>query len=347
MDSKRTQALKLSEELLGDIELKRLEPSEIIRKASRLARLTDDSKAMVWLYYEVAGYPQGTEGLDKFAWESAKRSNRVYLKDGKEYARTSGIGQIQATIDASTLELSNSTSDNIYRKSALSNQIVTSRGELDRLIGSVHIYVMGKYQELRFGNAVETVFESIRAQVDANISQLVPQALPILTTALENASGDNPIQWSNGAKACRDLIKAAADALRPPGEDKKGRSMNDGAYINRLVDWIETNLESSTLKDMVVSDLEDLGKRLDALNDGGHKGAHTQAKLSKAEATRYIIGTYMLLGDILTLKSEQNDNSSAEPVQADASADSSSSVAMKKDEKKPRSVKKSGTKTRK
>lgn len=44
--SRRAEALALAEELLGEIELSTLAPAAMIRKASRLARLLDDSEAM-------------------------------------------------------------------------------------------------------------------------------------------------------------------------------------------------------------------------------------------------------------------------------------------------------------
>jgi len=54
--SRRAEALVLSDELLADIELARLSPPQIARKAYRLARLLDDEDAMGWLHFEVNGY---------------------------------------------------------------------------------------------------------------------------------------------------------------------------------------------------------------------------------------------------------------------------------------------------
>lgn len=302
MSSKRDEALKLSEELLSDIELKRLEPIDIARKASRLARLTDDTDAMQWLSYEIAGYPEGPTPLDHDASAAGRRSNRYFKdKDDKPTYYIFGLGQMQTAIETATRGL-NSNSSNT---SDLRSDAIKQQGTLDRVIGSLHTFAAAKYQELRFGDAVETIFDSIRAQVDANIAKLVPDALPILTTALENAREDNPIQWTNAAKACRDLLKATADALRPAGKPKQGRAMTDKHYVNRLVDWIEVNSTSSSSRRLVVSDLDDLGKRLDAVNTGGNKGAHT--KVTKFEAARFIVGTYMVIGDILSLHSNLPD----------------------------------------
>jgi hypothetical protein len=49
---------------------------------------------------------------------------------------------------------------------------------------------------------------------------------------------------------------------------------------------------------MLVADLEFLGARLDAADGAGQKGAH-ETVVTREEASRYITGTYLLLGDIL------------------------------------------------
>ena len=51
---------------------------------------------------------------------------------------------------------------------------------------------------------------------------------------------------------------------------------------------------------MIGSDLEYLGHRLDAALDAGHKGAH--AEVDRYEASRFVAGTYLLLGDVLRLR---------------------------------------------
>ena len=94
----------------------------------------------------------------------------------------------------------------------------------------------------------------------------------MLAAAFENASSDNPEHWSNAAATCRRLLKAAADALRPPGPDVNGRKMGDDNYVNRLVDWIVNQSESDTAAKLIASDLEDLGRRLDAGRGGWKQG---------------------------------------------------------------------------
>ena len=175
-------------------------------------------------------------------------------------------------------------------------------------MGAIHGYVSDRYVELRFGNAVESAFEQVRGRVDRSLVEVLPGGQLKLAAAFENVSSDNPEHWANAAGTCRRLLKDLADSLRPPGEDVEGRKMGSDNYVNRLVDWIVSQGGTGkTMKDLVAADLEFLGRRLDASADAGHKGAH--AEVSQAEASRYIVGTYLLVGDILGMrKSPERDS---------------------------------------
>lgn len=316
--SRRQEALELADELLRNIELSQLPPADVARKAYRLARLLDDGDAVDWLGYEAGGYPTG-KSLDAKAWAAAVRSNRVYTNPNDEQrAQTAMLGELQATVDASLAQLASAndapvslTSANPYQtvtpprgnqaeRHALRNTVANRRALLDKVLGAIHAYVTARYQELRFGSAAETAFEVVRADVDANIARLVPEATEKLAAAFENAASDNPEHWANAAQTCRRLLKAAADALRPPGDPVDGRKMTDSHYINRLVDWIVNQARSETTADLISADLEYLGRRLDAADDAGHKGAH--AAVDRLEASRFLTGTYLVLGDILRLR---------------------------------------------
>ncbi|WKX19705.1 hypothetical protein [Streptomyces sp. HUAS CX7] len=293
------EALSLSEELLGDIELSRLPPQDIVRKASRLARFMDDFEAIEWLRYEVSGFPSP---LDISATEAAKKSNRQTVHEGTVKYWTATLGSIQATVDAARARMSVST-ENAWERTSAAKAMADSQGILDRILGSVYEWVSSVNYELRFGAAVESAFSVVRSEVDGRVSTLVPEAVIKLTSAFENAASDNPENWAGAASTCRRLIKSVADHLRPPGDPVGKRAMGDSNYINRLVDWIVNRSHvGQTQKDVIVADLEYLGRRLDAFADAGNKGAH--AEVTRYEASRYITGTYLLLGDILGLHAD-------------------------------------------
>jgi hypothetical protein len=189
--------------------------------------------------------------------------------------------------------------------SALRNHATELRGLLDRIVGALHLYASDRYQELRFGASVESAFEVVREGVDGKIGELIPEALGMISAAFENVASNNPEHWANGASTCRRLLKAAADQLRPAGEavtleSGKQVAMGPGNYVNRLVGWVNEQAASSTAARLIAADLEYLGNRLDAVDGAGQKGAHDV--VDRFDASRFITGTYLVLGDILRLR---------------------------------------------
>src|SRR5205814_2181903 len=111
--------------------------------------------------------------------------------------------------------------DRATQRGSLLEALRSRRDLLDKILGEIHRYASERYQELRFGAAVESAFEVVREQVDARIGDLIPDGLPMLSAAFESAASDQPEHWAGAAATCRRLLKLAADALRPPGPDKE------------------------------------------------------------------------------------------------------------------------------
>src|SRR5579872_6147066 len=266
--SRRSEALTLAEELLGDIEYSRLPPSDIAKKASRLARLLDDEEAMAWLRYEVAGYTPTTQGfMTDSELVAAQRSRRLSsAKDADPRYDIQSLGQLETSVEAAkaslaaltgspasgemALRVEDSRRDQRY---AIWTRLVELRRRIDGVLGAIHEYAAARYQELRFGDTVESAFDRIRARVDADIAALVPGALPRLSAAFENTSSTSPEHWANAASTCRRLLKEVADVLRPAGPDVDGRKMGDENYINRLIDWLVSQSMSDTTRDTLTS----------------------------------------------------------------------------------------------
>lgn len=70
-------------------------------------------------------------------------------------------------------------------------------------------------------------------------------------------------------------------------------------YINRLIQFINSKSGSKTYADIAGADLGSIGKRIDAINNAVCKGTHSD--VTKEEASRYIIHTYLLISDIISL----------------------------------------------
>jgi hypothetical protein len=228
--TRRRAALALAEDLLADIELGRLGAVEIARKAGRLARLLDDVDASRWLQHEAGGSP---EKLDGAATAAVMRSHREANDPPGSYW-TMALGTMELDVRTMSAEIEGLAGplpagdwaykislDRARQRGELRTVVTIRKDLLDRVVGAIHAYAAERYQELRFGAAVETAFEVVRVDVDARITGLIPDGLSMLTAAFENAVSDQPEHWANAASTCRRLLKLAADALRPVGPDKE------------------------------------------------------------------------------------------------------------------------------
>lgn len=101
------------------------------------------------------------------------------------------------------------------------------------------------------------------------------------------------------------MLQDLADATFPPREDKvlnNGKKLKLGPdnYINRLIGYVEDKSDSERFQAIVGSGLNFIGDRLNAVFHAAQKGSHSTI-LDRLEADRYVIYTYMLVGDILSL----------------------------------------------
>jgi hypothetical protein len=63
---------------------------------------------------------------------------------------------------------------NKEERSSVRNYAGRQQALLDKVLGAIHGYVTERHQQLRFGSAVETSFEVVRAEVDRLLGELVP-----------------------------------------------------------------------------------------------------------------------------------------------------------------------------
>jgi hypothetical protein len=71
-------------------------------------------------------------------------------------------------------------------------------------------------------------------------------------------------------------------------------------YVNRIVAFVEDHADSERFCEVVGSHISFLGNRLDGIVQAANKGSHDTI-VSQEEADRYVVYTYLLIGDILSL----------------------------------------------
>ena len=275
------EAESVSGEILSDIELARAPLSIIGLKAVRLARILGDSQVQQTLMQQSAGY----------AVTQSQKNWRMPFAKGR-------------AVMQSTLELPGH-----YDGKWALQDMDRATSELAPRRTFVYDYAMRKHYEIRFSRLAEDVFGRIRSRIDSSIGHAVPDAVRKLTAVHDNLVSDNPEDWSNAAHSCRRVLQDLADVVFPPQVKPRTRKV-DGKqieirlgvehYINRLIAYIEDSSESDRYREIVGSNLRYVGDRLDALFKAAQKGSHKT--VTKEEADRCVVYTYLLVGDILSLR---------------------------------------------
>jgi len=197
---------------------------------------------------------------------------------------------------------------NTLERDSLRQNLSNDVGLLATRRGFLHRYVSRRYDELRFSGVADDISSRIRAVVDQKIGETVSSAVQKFSAVYENLQSENPENWANAVHSCRRILQDLADALFPIRADAvkvvngKERTIKLGPdnYINRLVAYIEERADSGRYEAVVGSSLHFIGDRLDAAFTAAQKGSHAEIS-SRDEADRYVVYTYMLVADLLSL----------------------------------------------
>ena len=325
------EALALSAEILADIELSRGSLTSAALKAARLARLLNDQHAQLVFQYEAGGYPAQATGIPPEVWKLVIAAGRTYeTKDDKTgevsvYGFRESIEQLEDQIATGKIALHAAQDRDVSVSSANPSQYVGApAGNTRERVGIrmaidaankrlasrrafIHQYTSRRHYELKFSGAAQDVFASVRETVDGSIADVVPEAVQKFASVHDNLRSANPEDWSNAVHSCRRILQDLADALFPAQAESRvagnGHEINLGAdnYINRLACFAEDHSSSPRFKEIVGSHLSFLGDRLDAVFKAAQKGSHSS--VTRDEANRYVIYTYMLVADLLSLRS--------------------------------------------
>lgn len=307
------EAQTLSGEILREIELSQSPLSLIVLKALRLARILNDFEAQQIFEWESGGYPRNPEGATPEVWAAAVKANRIFYRKKSNEDRPDAvmylesIEELEHAKDIGSIAIQSA--DNLSeRRNLLSN---ASRGSarLSSRRTFIYGYASRKHYELKFSNVADDVFTRIRSSVDGVIGQVLPTSVKTFAAIYDNLQSGNPEDWANAVHGCRRVLQELADAVFPPSVEERVKTVNGKTipvklgtdhYINRLIAYIEDSSDSDRFNELVGSELEYVGNRLDALFRASQKGSHSS--VSKEEADRYVVYTYLTVGDILSLQ---------------------------------------------
>lgn len=334
MKDKNGQILELSEDILKNIELNEIPLASIVLKCARLARLTGNQKAMDLFNYELAGYPKNSNGYVVFkAFSLARYANRTFHKKDKfgktlEYMFPETVAELEAEVEAAKEQLKVAFDKDISVSSANPRQsiippmgnaieraglrgIITEKSKkIDQLKVAYYNYVLGVFYDRKFGDITEGIFQKRKLFVEEYLAQGMPDTLKKFVSVYDNLRSKNEEDWAAAVNSCRRIIKDVANFVYPPSEEEIEVKVGDGKktikiklneknYIARLKQHIKRKASSEKFKKIVGSHLNYIGDRIDAIYQSTTKGTHY--KVSQEEAERYVIYTYLLVSDILSL----------------------------------------------
>jgi hypothetical protein len=104
---------------------------------------------------------------------------------------------------------------------------------------------------------------------------------------------------AQAALSCRRFLEGLANILYPPRAGTVGnRKVGSAEYRNRLWAYAEERLDGAD-RDLALTLLDDLGRRIDALDRLSNKGIHD--RLSRLSGHRLVVALVTLTYDLLAL----------------------------------------------
>lgn len=328
------EALSLSEDILRNIELNEQPLANIALKTGRLARLLNDLDTQKIMGFEAGGYPSLPDGVQPNVYLLAVQAGRETTNKGEkgEISKSiyvTPIAELEQMVQVADIEFEAARDANVSVSSANPNQyVMTSNNNflerqqirqrtaqsvrrLAQRRAFIHEYVLRKNSELKYSGIADDIFSRLRERVDSSIGKHVPEAVQQFVAVYENLASSNKEDWSNAVHSCRRILQNLADAIFPAQADIK-KDVGNGKtiliklgtdnYINRIVAFIESKSESGRFEAIVGSHLRFVGERLDSVFEAAQKGSH--ATVEKEEADRYVVYTYLVVGDVLSLLTE-------------------------------------------
>ena len=285
------QALAEAEELAGDIlkdiELSQIPLSLVVLKALRLARIVNDFEAQQIFEWESGGYPQAAKGVSPNVWKAAEKANRVlFWSESPDEERTrrmytDSVEELEHSKEMGKIGLQ--TANTPYERGRIRENTRTGSARLASQRTFIYNYASRKYYELTFGGVANDAFSRIRHSVDSLIGKTIPESVRKFTAIYDNLKSDNPEDWANAVHGCRRVLQDLADVVFPAqvetrnvqiGGKNKLIKLGRDQYINKLIAHITNSSKSARFSELVGSELEYIGNRLDAVFKASQKGSH-------------------------------------------------------------------------
>lgn len=158
----------------------------------------------------------------------------------------------------------------------------------------------------RLASTVDRLFASTRSLVDSELAQVAPEAASKLVEVYaELADGQTELRWKQVAFACRDILQDFTEAILlpehiPQGQECPARDKTKKKLHLVLRAKAQEATLSETLRDFIEAQADYLLGYFDKFNTLLQRNVHA-AQITKADADRCVIYTYLLIAEVLSL----------------------------------------------
>ena len=335
ISTKKEQAIEACKKVLGGIEDGSISVSSSLMLCKQIARLVNDIEGQEWLSYEYGGYPTAPNGaIPSHAWVIAKKHGRSFWEEknrvSHEYIFTELCGELERKIESlqesihcfttqgfsvssehASFAITNMTEQISNKINATLNNIRNHERRLSILKAQYYDYASKWLIELSFGNAAQSIFEEYQEKVNILSSTLPITALQKIGVIEELIGDNNPERYAQVLTSCRRLWSETANYLfnevLPNYQGTTYKSLSgkeidisgdhDKNKLSAAIEQLQLKAAKNTL---VGSEIVYLVDWLDQINKRQSAGVHDN--VTREEAVRCIIHTYIALGDILSLR---------------------------------------------
>ena len=174
---------------------------------------------------------------------------------------------------------------------------------LERIRSRTFSYLCRVETELFISEKNFNIFTSRQNRTDEYLVRIAPHLLDEFNAAYRRAEEGESTARSHALHSCRRIIEKVADivcvASTTPhhGKDGKEHPLGQQNYMNRILKFLENNLDRTTFSESLLVTLEDIVNRTSKLADLAQKGVHDQVNMNEMEWC--VIQTYLLVGEIL------------------------------------------------
>jgi hypothetical protein len=314
MTLKTEEAIKIAEQIQEDITDGKVSTLNILRKYYLLVTLIDKKDEIEWALTELKGYNEND--ISKIPYYRKVNHSQ---NENKIAVIANSCGTIEAMIQSGGTYTYNCvktpqpmlfTKKNSY-VDILTNTVSVGRLRFLSIFNILSTLILTKTQqillEIKFGKFEFDIFEETRKVVDTELSKRCPKAFEKLTETYEDLmKSESLLDFQQTAHACRVVLKDFADAVFPVSDKEtsidfggKSHPIKDDDYINRIIACIQENTDSKSDREFIKNSLIYLGNFLKSINDLASIGTHHE--ISKEDANRCLIYTYLVLGDVIKL----------------------------------------------